>query len=120
MRRFLPIPAIVAGLFSLGCISCASPAQKAGYETFLDNIAEDCKPLIIGSDNIGVALASNGVAGAGPYSYHHFLKQTLALYYGQIPPATYRTFLTAYVGAGTYNDRSFDCIVAHLPSGLSP
>jgi len=102
-------------LLILACIGCASPAERDAYDAFLNRIAEDCKPLIIGSDNIGQALVFNGVGGASPDSYHDFLSATKALYYGNIPPAVYRTSLTSSLGGGRYNDRSFDCIIAHLP-----
>ena len=32
-----------------------------------------------------------------------------------IPPAIYRSSLNNFLGSGSSNDRSFDCIVAHLP-----
>jgi hypothetical protein len=80
----------------------------------LNQIAADCKPLIIGSDNIGQAIVFNGL-GARPESYNNFLGQTSALYNGSIPPEVYRSSLTNFLGGGTSNERSFDCIVAHLP-----
>ena len=101
-------------LFVLASVSCASESQKAAYEAFLNKIAEDCRPLIIGSDNIGQALVFNGL-GADPNNYTNFLGKTSALYCGDLPPDVYRNSLTAFLGAGTYNDRSFECIFTHLP-----
>jgi hypothetical protein len=112
---FRPNPAMVTVLLSLAVASCASnSAQEAAYNAFLNQIAADCKPLIIGSDNIGQAIVLNGV-GASPENYNNFLGQTSALYNGSIPPAVYRNSLTNFLGGGTSNERSFDCIVAHLP-----
>ncbi len=101
-------------LLAIVGVSCATPAEKAANEAFLDKIAEECKPLIIGSENLGQALNSNGV-GADPDKYHDFLTATKALYYGNIPPAVYRNSLTAQLGGGSYNEHSFNCIVSHLP-----
>src|SRR5574340_940108 len=101
------------GLLVVVCAACASPAEKAANEAFLDKIAEDCKPLIIGSENIGQALIFNGV-GADPDKYHDFLSATKGLYYGNIPADVYRNSLTSQLGGGPHNDRSFNCIVAHL------
>jgi hypothetical protein len=108
------IRTMVAALFALATISCASTARESGYNAFLQKIAADCKPLIIGSDNMGQAIVFNGL-GAKPENYNNFLGQTSALYSGSIPPAIYRSSLNSFLGGGSSNDRSFDCIVAHLP-----
>jgi hypothetical protein len=96
-----------------GCASDA--AQKDAYNAFLERIANECKPLIIGSDNLGQAIVFNGL-GASPENYNNFLGKTSALYHGSISPQIYRESLTTFLGGGTYNQRSFDCIVAHLPA----
>ena len=81
-------------------------------------IAGDCKPLIIGDDNIGEAIVFNGL-GANPEHYNTFITKTQALYQGGISGEIYRNSLTTFVGAGTSNDRSFNCIIAHLPAGVA-
>jgi hypothetical protein len=101
-------------LLALTAISCATNPQESGYNAFLQQIAADCKPLIIGSDNIGQAIVFNG-PGAQPDNYNNFLGQTKALYNGSIPPAAYRNALNSFLGGGSSNERSFDCIIAHLP-----
>jgi hypothetical protein len=114
MRTPRPAPWMVVALFVLGSVSCASQSEKAAYETFLNKIAQDCRPLIIGSENIGQALIFNGV-GSDPDKYNNFLSKTAGLYYGSVPPQIYRNSLTAFLGSGTYSDRAFECIFAHLP-----
>jgi hypothetical protein len=113
-KRSQLIAELGACLLALACVSCATPAERAGYDAFLDRIAQDCRPLVIGSENVGQALISNGV-GADPDHYGDFLSATKALYYGNIPADVYRTSITAQLGGGPNNDRSVDCIVAHLP-----
>ena len=100
---------------TLGMAACASAPGQDGYNAFLERIAAECKPLIIGSDNIGQAIAQNGL-GAIPENYNNFLGKTRALYAGAISSQIYRDSLTSFVGGGTYNQRSFDCIVARLPA----
>ena len=98
--------------------ACASPNQGGGYNAFLTKIAADCKPLIIGSDDMGQAIVFNGL-GATQENYSNFLGKTSALYAGAISPQVYRESLDAFIGSGSYNQRSFDCIVAHLPAAPS-
>ena len=109
-----PIPSIVASLLALAAVSCASSPQEEAYDAFLNKIAADCEPLIIGSDNVGQAIVFNGL-GASNDNYTSFLRATSALYEGSMSPAIYRKTLTDNLGGGTYNERSFNCIIAHLP-----
>jgi hypothetical protein len=104
---------LALSVFSL--CGCATPASGDSFDAFLQRIAAECKPLIIGSDDIGQAIVFNGL-GAVPEHYNIFIARTQALYGGGISPQIYRESLTAFVGAGSYNARSFDCIVARLPS----
>jgi hypothetical protein len=100
---------------TLALAACASgQGQGDGYSAFLNRIATECKPLIIGSDDIGQAIVFNGL-GAIPENYNNFLGKTSALYNGAITAQLYRDSLTSFIGSGTSNQRSFDCIVAHLP-----
>lgn len=112
MMKVVHLVAVVAIGVSLGC---ATQGSGDGFNAFLQKIAADCKPLIIGSDNIGQAIVFNGL-GAQPEHFNSFLAKTDALYHGGISQQVYRDSLTAFVGTGSYNARSFDCIVAHLPA----
>jgi len=98
--------------------ACASNPGGDGFDAFLQKIAADCKPLIIGNDNMGQAIMFNGL-GANPDNYNNFLSQTKALYAGSIPASTYRAALTSFVGTGSATQRSLDCIEAHLPTNPS-
>ena len=94
--------------------ACATPAGEDTFDSFLRRIAVQCKPLIIGADDMGQAIQFNGL-GAMPEHYNTFIAKTQALYGGGISQQVYRDSLIAFVGAGSYNTRSVDCIVAHLP-----
>ena len=114
LSNAISVRAMVAALLALATASCASNSQESGFNSFLQTIAAECKPLIIGSDNIGQAIVFNGL-GAQPENYNNFLGQTKALYNGSIPATAYRNALNSFLGGGSSNNRSYDCIVAHLP-----
>jgi hypothetical protein len=115
-RTLISLRIFVITLLAAITVSCASTsAPESGYNAFLQKIAADCKPLIIGSDNIGQAIIFNGL-GAKPENYNNFLGQTSALYSGSISPTIYRNSLNSFLGGGSDNERSFDCIVGHLPT----
>jgi hypothetical protein len=105
-------------LLAVAVCACASNPGSDGFDAFLQKIAADCKPLIIGNDNMGQAIVFNGL-GANPDNYNNFLGQTKALYAGSIPPSTYRAALTSFVGTGPTTQRSLDCIEGHLPTSPS-
>jgi hypothetical protein len=104
----------VALLLAALAACSTGPAAQDPYNAYLETIAKACKPLIIGSDDMGQAIVFNGL-GATQEHYGTFLSQTSSLYRGAITPDVYRGAMTSFVGSGTYNARSFDCIVAHLP-----
>ena len=111
-------PGLGVAILTAATIAMAACASNAGqvddFNAFLNRIAAECKPLIIGSDDMGQAIVFNGL-GANPGNYNNFLGRTSALYRGAIPPQVYRDSLTAFIGSGTSNQRSFDCIEARLP-----
>jgi hypothetical protein len=111
MMKVVRLVAIASIATSFGC---ATQGSGDGYNAFLQKIAADCKPLIIGSDDIGQAIVFNGL-GAQPEHFNSFLAKTDALYHGGISQQVYRDSLAAFVGMGSYNAGSFDCIAAHLP-----
>jgi len=111
LKNALRLPAIV---LVVAVCACASNPSSDGFDAFLQKLAADCKPLIIGNDNMGQAIVFNGL-GANPDNYNNFLGQTKALYAGSIPPSTYRAAMTSFVGTGANTQRSLDCIEAHVP-----
>jgi hypothetical protein len=114
MPRSTTTLCLTIALCAVAVFGCATQGSGAGYNAFLQKIAADCKPLIIGSDDIGQAIVFNGL-GAIPEHYSSFLAKTDALYSGGISQQIYRDSLTTFIGTGSYNQRSFDCIAAHLP-----
>lgn len=121
MRSKPFIAGTVAALLTMLDACATGSGANDPYNAFLETIATQCKPLIIGGDNMGQAIMFNGL-GATQEHYGSFLAQTSSLYRGAITPEVYRNALTSFVGSGTYNAQSFDCIVAHLPlrAGAAP
>jgi hypothetical protein len=106
---------MVIVVLALTGASCAGyRARQNDFSNFLNQLARECKPLIIGSDDLGQAIVFNGL-GAQPENYNNFLNKTQALYAGAIPADIYRDSLTAFIGSGSYNERSFSCIIDHVP-----
>src|SRR5262249_42113384 len=64
-------------------LGCATTSAQSGYQAFLQKIAVECKPLIIGADDMGQAIVFNGL-GAIPVNYTNFLSMTSALYSGSV------------------------------------
>src|SRR5215472_18613682 len=88
-----------AMVFGVLCIAaCATPAGEDTFDAFLHRVAVQCKPLIIGSDDMGQAILFNGV-GAMPERYNTFIAKTQALYGGGISQQVYRDSLVEYVSA---------------------
>ena len=118
MRRALSRSATLAGaLFAIALAGCAPDAmnsrQATGFNGFLDRIASVCKPLVIGSRDIGDALVRGGLYDA---DYNYFFDLTSRLYYGRTSAAAYRSGITGFFGPGGDTTRSLDCIVANLPA----
>jgi hypothetical protein len=85
-----PVSSIGAALLALVAISCAfNSLQEVAHNAFLNKIAAECEPLIIGSDNVGQATVFNGL-GASNDNYTRFLRMTSALYAGRMSQVVYR------------------------------
>lgn len=107
LSRLLPLATLA--------ICPLAAASATDYNAFLKQIAADCKPLIIGRDNMGQAILHAGM-GVDVNNYHTFLSYTSRLYRGTLSEPEYRRSLAAFLGAGSHNGQSFDCIAVHLPS----
>ena len=97
--------------FALVATGCAPDAlnnmQATGFNAFLNTLAKQCSPLVIGNGNVGEWLQQP--SNANP-NYPYFLDMTSRLYFGSISAGAYREGITAFLGPGTSNQQSFDCI----------
>ena len=71
-----------------------------------------CQPLIIGAQSIGDDIRFNNT---GAFNYAYFAQVTAKLYYHQLCPPEYKQAVVGFLGDGTYNEKSFDCIFYSLP-----
>jgi hypothetical protein len=111
-RRRAALAAAVLGL--AGCAPDAVTNRAAtGFNAFLDTIAVECKPLMIGSYDMTERLQRKGIYGD---DFNYFFDATSQLYYQRKSPAEYRTAINGFFGAGATTNRGIDCIIANLPA----
>jgi hypothetical protein len=112
--RFFGCAVALAMLAALaGCAPDAVRSYAAtGFNGYLDSLKTACPNLQIGASEIGLWLQYNAVND----NYNYWLDQTSRLYYRRISPDAYRSSVTAQLGDGSYNARSFDCIIRNLPA----
>lgn len=120
LRRALAALTLV--LVASGCAPDAmNNMQATGFNAYLNTLATQCDPLVIGNNNVGQWLKEP--SNASP-NYTYFLDMTSRLYYGKISAAAYRESITAFLGPGSSNPRSFDCIFSNFsaqrPSASPP
>lgn len=109
--RFLLAVAIAS---AAGCAPDSIKSMQAtGFNGYLRQLPTACRPLIIGSENIGDDIQMNN-NGATNYSY--FLDVTSKLYYHQLSPAGYRQAVIGFLGPGAQSEQSVDCIIRTLPA----
>jgi hypothetical protein len=99
--------------FAAGCApDSVRSVQATGFNAYIKQLPTSCRPLQIGNQDLGEQILSNDMTN-NDYSY--FLDVTSKLYYNRMSPASYRQALVGFFGAGTPNDKSFDCIFRTLP-----
>jgi hypothetical protein len=87
--------------------------QATGFNGYLNTLAASCRPLIIGSSDVGDWLMNRG--GSSDPNYPYFIDMTSRLYYGTVSKDAYRDGLNGFLGPGTTNAQAFACIFANLP-----
>ena len=114
-----PMSALGAAIVLAGAIvavGCAPDSvrsvQATGFNAYLKQLPIACRPLIIGSQDIGNQITMDAT---GNNDYDYFLDVTSKLYYNRMSPDSYRQALVGFFGAGTPNERSFECIFRTLP-----
>jgi hypothetical protein len=107
--------ALAVGL-SAAITACAPDAvrstQATGFNAYIKKLGEVCQPLLIGNADVGEWIRMNSM---GVDNYTYFIDVTSKLYYNRLSPASYRQAVTGFLGPGSSNERSFDCIIGNLP-----
>lgn len=98
------------------CAACAPDAVQnyaaTGFNGYLRTLQNSCGNLLIGSSNVGQWLRDNGSADP---NYTYWIDMTSRLYYNRISAAEYQSSITGFMGSGSSNAQSFDCILRNLP-----
>jgi hypothetical protein len=105
--------ACAAGMLS-GCAPDAwSNRKTTGYNLYLNTIAAQCKPLLIGQYDMTYHIERQGLDSQ---DYTYFFDLTSQLYFQRTSPQAYRSGINGFFGGGATTDRSIDCIIAKLPA----
>lgn len=112
--------ALERGALALACsalaVGCAPDSmrstQAVGFNAYLKQLPQSCRPLQIGDQNVGNLLLTDAM---GNNDYEYFIDVTSKLYYNRMSQASYRQALEGFFGVGTPNNNSFECIFRTLP-----
>ena len=101
---------------AIALASCAPDSVRSveatGFNAYMQKLGQVCQPLLIGDADVGEWIRTNAM---GNDNYTYFFDVTSKLYYNRLTPAGYRQAVVGFFGAGSSNDRSFDCIFRNLP-----
>ena len=104
---------LASATFAVGCApDSVRSVQATGFNAYLKQLPTSCRPLQIGSQDLTEQIMMNDM---GNNDYNYFVDVTSKLYYNRMRPQSYRQALVGFFGAGTSNDKSFDCIFRTLP-----
>ena len=105
--------ALASAIFAVACApDSVRSMQATSFNAFIRQLPTACRPLLIGNQDIGEQIMMNDM---GNNDYNYFLNVTSRLYFNCMSPELYRQALEGFFGAGTPNNRSFDCIFRTLP-----
>jgi hypothetical protein len=112
--RLVPWITVAALAVISGCAPDAFTNREAtGFNAYLNQVAVQCKPLMIGSYDMTYRLTNKGVYGN---DFDYFFDLTSQLYYQRTTPELYRSGINGFFGGGATTNGSMDCIIAALPA----
>jgi len=110
----------IVTLLAAAATGCSSTTMQSmntvrdlGFNRYLNTLAANCRPLIIGIHDVGSWLE---MRGSTSQNYAYFLSVTSRLYYGTMSRDEYRDGLNSFLGPGSSNAQAFACIFANLPA----
>jgi len=115
-RPFAGLASILALAILQAVAGCAPDAVRSveatGFNAYIKKLGQVCQPLIIGSADVGEWIRMNSMSVD---NYNYFIDATSKLYYNRLTLAGYRQAVAGFLGPGSSNERSFDCIISNLP-----
>jgi len=116
LRRQAARNGFAAALTAMVLAGCAPDSVRSveatGFNAYIQKLGQVCQPLLIGDADVGEWIRMNTM---GNDNYTYFFDVTSKLYYKRLTPDGYRQAVVGFFGAGSSNDRSFDCIFRNLP-----
>lgn len=116
MQRPPALSALAVVLVSTALGGCAPDSVRSveatGFNAYIQKLGQVCQPLLIGDADVGEWIRMNTM---GNDNYTYFFDVTSKLYYKRLTPDEYRQAVVGFLGPGSSNDRSFDCIFRNLP-----
>lgn len=115
VRRGWPSRFILCAL-AVAAAACAPDTVRSvdatGFNAYMAKLGQTCQPLLIGDADVGEWIRQNTMAND---NYTYFVDVTSKLYYNRLSQQGYRQAVVGFLGTGSSNDRSFDCIFRNLP-----
>lgn len=112
-RRSLAV-ALAAAALAAGCAPDTVTNRAAtGFNAYLDDVAEKCKPLMLGSYDMTWKLQHTGIYGD---DYNYFFDLASKLYYQRTGSDAFRTGINGFFGSDARTNASIDCMIANLPA----
>ena len=115
-RHIGPLEIAVAATLATLISGCAPDSVRSvdatGFNGYMKKIGQVCQPLLIGDADVGEWIRMNDMS---VNNYNYFVDVTSKLYYNRLSQASYRQAVVGFLGPGSSNDRSFDCIFRNLP-----
>ena len=107
----------VAATLAAALAACAPDAVRSvdatGFNAYMRKLGQVCQPLQIGSADVGEWIRMNDMS---VNNYNYFVDVTSKLYYNRLTQDGYRQAVVAFLGPGSSNESSFECIFRSLPA----
>jgi hypothetical protein len=116
-RAGWPARIAVAATLAATLAGCAPDAVRSveatGFNAYMKKLGQVCQPLLIGSADVGEWIRMNDMS---VNNYNYFVDVTSKLYYNRLTQDGYRQAVVGFLGPGSSNERSFECIFRNLPA----
>jgi hypothetical protein len=118
MRHTVPLRLSLVVAFATAVLGACAPdavtnRKATGFNAYLDDVAERCSPLVVGSYDMTQKLLQPGIYDN---NFDYFFDLTSKLYYQRVGAGAYRTGINGFFGSDARTNASIDCLIANLPA----